>query len=685
MDIKRNNPIFNNPIVTQNDGITFVVSVFDNDKPFDLSTVSTFTLVSTRPDKQAVQTVGQKTGTNEITFDLGTTEISVPGRVDAAIQLYDPDDRVTSIPFHYVVKKDPATGYIPSEEEETLIQRVLGEGPVILQNAEGVTAEANELIANTGYDDEFDATVTYNKNNVVSYDGSSYMSRIDGNIGNVPTGKTDANWGLLAKRGRDGSVITVNGVEADELGNVEIAIPEPDLSGLASKAETITHVFNVIEGFGAVGDGIVDDTASIQAAIDAAEIAQGMVYLPTGTYRITSELINDSKIMIQGSGRDLTIILSDSCNGLYMSGSNSTIKDLTFMTNGTTHYGLTIEGDYMLIERVGFKGEEISTDYWERAIYSKRLWYSTFEDILIQNGELHTHQRGYGFYVDYSVNNAINNCNLLALDYCVYLSKATHPTHNYVNEGWTISNSILIVSNHGVRAMAGTFFDIHDCVIDIIYKQPIYMEVNGTGTISNNWISQVDNADAGIAIHIALGDRFTITGNVVTGLPTITAIRVDSSYSIINSNAVKTSDIGILVQGNYCVVAGNVCSKSTTYAIRVIGTYGQVQGNTYDTASISITHATTKGQNDKLFITKIVTLTGGSSQYIDIAIGSGLFNTKPRVGIIQVVGDYNIVGSYLLDDPATTVNNARFIVKRSDGTPLPNVAVRFSIVIGNSD
>jgi hypothetical protein len=47
----------------------------------------------------------------------------------------------------------------------------------------------------------------------------------------------------------------------------------------------ITH--NVKHGYGAAGDGTTDDTAAIQAAIDAVTVAgSGIVYLPEGTYKL---------------------------------------------------------------------------------------------------------------------------------------------------------------------------------------------------------------------------------------------------------------------------------------------------------------------------------------------------------------------------------------------------------------
>lgn len=63
------------------------------------------------------------------------------------------------------------------------------------------------------------------------------------------------------------------------------------LSGTGGRWKRIIHnnILNV-RWFGAVGDGVADDTAAIQAAINACAPNAGVVFLPKGTYRITDSL-----------------------------------------------------------------------------------------------------------------------------------------------------------------------------------------------------------------------------------------------------------------------------------------------------------------------------------------------------------------------------------------------------------
>ena len=72
-----------------------------------------------------------------------------------------------------------------------------------------------------------------------------------------------------------------------------------------SLANRFADVVNV-KDFGAVGDGVADDTAAIQAAINAGR----NVFIPSGTYKTTSKItITNSNQVVTGAGRSTEIIL----------------------------------------------------------------------------------------------------------------------------------------------------------------------------------------------------------------------------------------------------------------------------------------------------------------------------------------------------------------------------------------
>lgn len=68
------------------------------------------------------------------------------------------------------------------------------------------------------------------------------------------------------------------------------------------------RLFNVRD-FGAVGDGMVDDTEALLKALAAAEAAGGgIVYFPPGTYIAHTHLIPAENVYLKGAGRALTIL-----------------------------------------------------------------------------------------------------------------------------------------------------------------------------------------------------------------------------------------------------------------------------------------------------------------------------------------------------------------------------------------
>ena len=87
-----------------------------------------------------------------------------------------------------------------------------------------------------------------------------------------------------------------------------------------------------VKDFGAVGDGVTDDTAAIQAAVNVA----AKIIVPAGTYKVTNTLALKDNTTFQGNGVGLTIInygssaaLSDGAIILLDGADNAYVSDLS--------------------------------------------------------------------------------------------------------------------------------------------------------------------------------------------------------------------------------------------------------------------------------------------------------------------------------------------------------------------
>lgn len=93
------------------------------------------------------------------------------------------------------------------------------------------------------------------------------------------------------------------------------------------KADTVLDVTN----YGARGDGVTDDTAAIQSAIDAA-VNGGTIFLPRGVYMVTGLTVRNKGTNILGDGRWATRIvrLSGTAPLINMSGTGTKIGHLRY-------------------------------------------------------------------------------------------------------------------------------------------------------------------------------------------------------------------------------------------------------------------------------------------------------------------------------------------------------------------
>lgn len=156
-----------------------------------------------------------------------------------------------------------------------------------------------------------------------SGDGTTTQFSLTGNPGNQAT--LDVSVGGVTKRpGVDyfwagGSVLTFSAAPAAGTNNILVRYFQ-GLPGIITEAQDVTFLPNgvgavtrtvqdklrdtvSVQDFGAVGNGVADDTLAIQNAVDAFPTAGGTLYFPAGRYRVTDTITVLNKcVSFQGAG-----------------------------------------------------------------------------------------------------------------------------------------------------------------------------------------------------------------------------------------------------------------------------------------------------------------------------------------------------------------------------------------------
>lgn len=135
-----------------------------------------------------------------------------------------------------------------------------------------------------------------------------------------------------------------------------------DLADAVNKIERNTpRLYNVKDTrYGAVADGVTDDTAAIQNAINDANTAGGgIVYLPPGTYFMDTFVTLKPNVTIQGSGMGVTTVkVSDTSNTTPFDASTGSVGSSTTLSSPIAIYDRNVAltsasafnpGDYVLI------------------------------------------------------------------------------------------------------------------------------------------------------------------------------------------------------------------------------------------------------------------------------------------------------------------------------------------------
>jgi|APSaa5957512535_1039671.scaffolds.fasta_scaffold13544_2 hypothetical protein len=356
---------------------------------------------------------------------------------------------------------------------------------------------------------------------------------------------------------------------------------------------------NVID-YGAVGDGVADDTVAIQAALNSLS-GGGALLFPSGTYLVSAQLnLTGSNITLMGDG-DAVIKLK--------SGDYSATTDL-FMFYGA-------EGmDNIYFDNLTFDGNRtgVTSGTGSNAIvWLYRTRYSSITNCIVKNPYGGGSNANAPFcFIDSSYDNICNDNTIYAdsLDSSFGLCGGI-----FMQGGNSVANGNIIRNMNDVVIVANgpgsNNFLFNNNFIQSCTAGGIVAE-NGASavTISGNTISNINGygiAALWIGTPGADSSNISVTGNVINGT-------IGVPTSVINGIAIQTA--------NYYTVSGNSINGIGTHdvnnsGISVRGSYGAITGNTVigaprailvdgDATNINISGNTLQASSNGVVLTSII-------------------------------------------------------------------------------
>ncbi len=295
--------------------------------------------------------------------------------------------------------------------------------------------------------------------------------------------------------------------------------------------------FIIVTQTGAVGDGITDDTEAIQEAINQAQ--GGRVFIPKGTYAISSLIISDNTTL-SGSSAVFKSVMSDE-QMLYVAGNNITIAGITLDGNDQVPNGIEIGSGARNISLLNITIKNISQSsqsQTETPIGIKIGGESnniTIDSVKIKNisgkYELPTYKKSVGILFTPLFTGQAPNKNV-TIKNCLFDEIGPRgDSDGILVQGYKNSIGITITNN--------IFRNIHDRAITV--KSPgVVIRKN---TIENTFkgnnpspVAKLDKFDMNTAILVYAG-QVVIEENIISGIGSYyTGIEITTSNNAIIRN-----------------------------------------------------------------------------------------------------------------------------------------------------